>query len=70
MSSYEFGGFVSFTLAIILLFLGKPLVGKVEILRRYSIPEPVIGGSLCAASVGVAYRKNFIDSLRSAGLRQ
>jgi len=55
MSSYEFGGFVSFTLAIILLFLGKTLIGKVEILRRYSIPEPVIGGFLCAAAVGVAY---------------
>jgi Na+/glutamate symporter len=37
MSSYEFGGFVSFTLAIILLFLGETLTGKVEILRRYSI---------------------------------
>ena len=55
MSSYEFGGFVSFTLAIILLFLGKTLVGRIEILRRYSIPEPVIGGFLCAAAVGVAY---------------
>lgn len=55
MSSYQFGGFVSFTLAIILLFIGKSLVSKVEILRRYSIPEPVIGGFLCAASVGVAY---------------
>ena len=55
MSSYTFGGFVSFTLAIILLFLGKTLVGRIEILRRYSIPEPVIGGFLCAAAVGVAY---------------
>jgi ESS family glutamate:Na+ symporter len=55
MSTHEFGGFVSFTLAIILLFIGKTLVGKVEILRRYSIPEPVIGGFLCAAAVAVAY---------------
>jgi ESS family glutamate:Na+ symporter len=55
MSSYEFGGFVSFTLAIILLFLGKTLTSRIEILRRYSIPEPVIGGFLCAAAVGVAY---------------
>jgi ESS family glutamate:Na+ symporter len=55
MSSYEFGGFVSFTLAIILLFLGKSLTGRIEFLRRYSIPEPVIGGFLCAAAVGVAY---------------
>jgi len=55
MNSYEFGGFVSFTLAIILLFIGKSLVSRIEILRRYSIPEPVIGGFLCAAAVGVAY---------------
>jgi ESS family glutamate:Na+ symporter len=55
MNSYEFGGFVSFTLAIILLFLGKTLTSRIEILRRYSIPEPVIGGFLCAAAVGVAY---------------
>jgi len=55
MNSYEFDGFVSFTLAIILLFIGKALIGKIEILRRYSIPEPVIGGFLCAAAVGVAY---------------
>ena len=55
MNSYEFGGFVSFTLAIILLFIGKSLVGKVELLRRYSIPEPVIGGFLCAAAVAVTY---------------
>jgi ESS family glutamate:Na+ symporter len=45
MSSYEFGGLVSFTLAIILLFLGKTLTGRIEILRRYSIPEPVIGNA-------------------------
>jgi ESS family glutamate:Na+ symporter len=55
MGSHEFDGFVSFTLAIVLLFVGKAVVGRVEILRRYSIPEPVIGGFLCAAAVAVAY---------------
>ncbi len=55
MQGHEFGGFVSFTLAIILLFLGKTLIGRIEILRRYSIPEPVIGGFLCTAAVAVAY---------------
>ncbi len=55
MSSYEVDGFVSFTLAIVLLFIGKALIRKIELLRRYSIPEPVIGGFLCAASVGAAY---------------
>jgi ESS family glutamate:Na+ symporter len=55
VNSYEFEGFVSFTLAIILLFLGKVIISRIEILRRYSIPEPVIGGFLCAAAVAVAY---------------
>ena len=55
MVTHEFEGFVSFTLAIILLFLGKTAVSRIEMLRRYSIPEPVIGGFLCAALVAVCY---------------
>ena len=55
MSSFEVDGFMSFTLAIILLFIGKWVISNVELLRRYSIPEPVIGGFFCAAVVGVIY---------------
>ena len=55
MNSYEFESFLTFTIAIVLLFTGKLIVSKVEILRRYSIPEPVIGGFLGAASVAVIY---------------
>jgi ESS family glutamate:Na+ symporter len=55
MYSYEVDPFLSFTLAIILLFIGKALTYRIEVLRRYSIPEPVIGGFLCAAAVGIAY---------------
>ncbi|MGI9320854.1 MAG: sodium/glutamate symporter [Thiogranum sp.] len=55
MNSFVVDSFLSFTLAIILLFIGKGLTRKSEILRRYSIPEPVIGGFLCAAAVGIAY---------------
>jgi len=55
MVTHEFEGFVSFTFAIILLFLGKTAVSRVELLRRYSIPEPVIGGFLCAALVAICY---------------
>ena len=55
MTSFEIDGFVSFTLTIILLFVGKAIIGRVEILRRYSIPEPVIGGFLCVAAVGFVY---------------
>ncbi len=55
MEVFEVDSFLSFTLAIILLFVGKGLTQRSEILRRYSIPEPVIGGFLCAAGVAIAY---------------
>jgi ESS family glutamate:Na+ symporter len=55
MHSHHVEGFVSFTLAIILLFLGKLIIGRSEVLKRYSVPEPVIGGFLCAATVGLTY---------------
>lgn len=55
MTTYKFDGFLSFTLAIVLLFVGKVIISKVGTLRRYSLPEPVIGGFLCTALVGVAY---------------
>jgi ESS family glutamate:Na+ symporter len=48
-------GFVSFTLAIILLFLGKITLMNSAMLRRFSIPEPVLGGFICAITVGLIY---------------
>lgn len=47
--------FLSLTLAILLLFMGKGVVARVGVLRRYGIPEPVVGGVLCAAVVCVLY---------------
>ena len=55
MNSYTMEGFASFTLAIILLFFGKLIISRSELLKRYSIPEPVIGGFLCATLVGLSY---------------
>jgi len=55
MEQLEIGGFVSFTLAIILLFVGKLALTRYEVLRRYSIPEPVIGGFLAAIVVGIVF---------------
>ena len=52
---FELDEFVSFQLAIVLLFIGKGLTRKSALLRRYSIPEPVIGGFACAAGVSIAY---------------
>ncbi|GIU19161.1 sodium/glutamate symporter [Shewanella colwelliana] len=51
----EIKDFVSFTLAIIALFIGKHIISRYELLRKYSIPEPVVGGFACAAIVGILY---------------
>ena len=45
----------SFTLAIVLMFVGRSLGSKIRFVRDYSIPEPVVGGFLCAAVVGLLY---------------
>jgi ESS family glutamate:Na+ symporter len=55
METITIQGFVSFTLAIILLFIGKFATSNSSLLRRYSIPEPVIGGFVCAAVVALFY---------------
>jgi len=55
MHEFEIGSFVAFTLAIILLFLGKAALMRSRLLRTYSIPEPVIGGFLCVAVIGLSY---------------
>ena len=47
--------FTSLTLAILLLFAGKGLAMRIGALRRYGIPDPVIGGVMCAAVVGALY---------------
>lgn len=43
--------FTSSTLAILLLFIGKELITRLPFLRRYSIPDPLVGGVLCSALV-------------------
>ncbi|WP_434984719.1 sodium/glutamate symporter [Vreelandella zhaodongensis] len=53
--SLEVNAFISFTLAILLLFIGKELTQRSVLLRRYSIPEPLVGGILCATVVYLLY---------------
>lgn len=47
--------FQSLTLAILLFFVGQKVAAAWAPLRRYNIPEPVVGGFLCACVVGLAY---------------
>jgi ESS family glutamate:Na+ symporter len=51
----EVDGFLSFTIAILLLVTGKILTIKLPVLSRYAIPEPVAGGFLCAAVVALVF---------------
>lgn len=55
MHVIEIDGFISFTLAIVLLFIGKFATMRFQVLQKYSIPEPVIGGFICAAVVALVY---------------
>lgn len=66
MNIIEVDGFLAFTLAIVLLFIGKIMTKKYEILRKYSIPEPVIGGFTCAIIVAAIYA--FFDTTISFDL--
>lgn len=47
--------FQSFTLAILLFFAGQKIAEYWGVVRRYSIPEPVVGGFACALVVGLIY---------------
>ncbi len=53
--SFEINAIASFTLAILLLFIGKGLSNRLTWLQKYSIPEPVIGGLVCTVIVCIAY---------------
>ncbi|MBL0919934.1 MAG: sodium/glutamate symporter [Hydrogenophaga sp.] len=52
---HEVDAFVTLTLAILLLFIGKGLMRRHGWLRRFNIPEAVVGGMLCAGVVGALY---------------
>jgi ESS family glutamate:Na+ symporter len=51
----EVHNFISFTLAIVLLFVGKVVLNRSALLRQYSIPEAVVGGFFAAVVVGLVY---------------
>lgn len=55
MQYIEIDPFISFTLAIVLLFIGKFATMRYRVLQKYSIPEPVIGGFICALVVAIIY---------------
>ena len=49
------GPFMSVTLGIVVLFVGKRLNDAVRFLKEYSIPEPVTGGLLFSVIIAILY---------------
>lgn len=48
---FEFTALATLAIAIIVLLTGSTLIAKIDILQRYSLPEPVVGGLIAAALV-------------------
>lgn len=53
--------FLTVTIGIVVLFLGKRVNDAVKILREYSIPEPVTGGLICSVLIALAYLSTGIE---------
>ena len=51
----NFGPFISVTIGIVVLFVGKRLNDAFRLLREFSIPEPVTGGLLCSLLIALVY---------------
>ena len=55
MESLVLDGRQTIVIAILVLFLGKFLTGKIDFLRNYNIPEPVVGGLIASILLGLVY---------------
>ncbi len=55
------GTFMAITVGMIVLFIGKYLNDKLEILRRFTIPEPVSGGLLFSVAIALIYTFSGIE---------
>lgn len=49
------GPLESFLIAIFVLFLGQFINSKVAILKRFNIPEPIVGGLIVALVIGIIH---------------
>lgn len=50
----EIDATTSLLVAIVVLLIGRWLIGRIPPLQRYNIPEPVVGGMLAAIAITVA----------------
>ena len=55
MELFVLDGRQTIVLAILVLYLGKLLTGKIAFLREFNIPEPVSGGLIASGVFGLLY---------------
>ena len=55
MESLVLDGRQTIIIAILVLYLGKLLIGKIAFLRDFNIPEPVVGGLIASVVFGLLY---------------
>ncbi len=55
MKSLVLDGRQTIIIAILVLYLGKLLIGKIAFLRNFNIPEPVVGGLIASVVFGLIY---------------
>ncbi|NKF49211.1 sodium/glutamate symporter [Shewanella sp. WXL01] len=57
---YSLGELESFLIAILVLFIGHNVNRHVPFLRRYNIPEPIVGGLIVAAVITILHFNNIV----------
>jgi ESS family glutamate:Na+ symporter len=55
MNDLSFDSFMSYTIGILVFFIGVSLTKKVKFLREFNIPEPVTGGLIAALLIYVVF---------------
>ncbi|WP_394129475.1 sodium/glutamate symporter [Shewanella maritima] len=55
---YTIGELESFLIAILVLFIGHLINRKVKVLKKYNIPEPIVGGLIVAAIITILHFNN------------
>ncbi|MBR9728399.1 sodium/glutamate symporter [Shewanella intestini] len=57
---YSIGELESFIIAILVLFIGHTVNRHVSVLKKYNIPEPIVGGLIVAAVITLLHFNNIV----------
>ena len=55
---------------VFVLFLGKLVIQRIEFLRKYDIPKPVVGGIIVAVVLTILYKYANIEFLFDTELKE